>query len=63
VLDLYALEVLAATGNPHIPAAGWPNTAVYVPEYQRRHIKRTEQFELCLVGPAGGGSSFHQFAL
>jgi ribonuclease J len=46
VLDLYALEVLAATGNPNIPQAGWPNFAVYVPEYQRRHIKRTERFDL-----------------
>ena len=46
VLDLYALEVLAATGNPHIPRADWPNIAVYVPEYQRRHIKRTERFDV-----------------
>ena len=46
VLDLYALEVLGATGNPRIPAAGWPNLAVYVPEYQRRHIKRTERFDI-----------------
>jgi ribonuclease J len=46
VLDLYALEVLSATENPHIPQAGWPNLAVYVPEYQRRHIKRTEQFDI-----------------
>jgi len=46
VLDLYALEVLAATGNPNIPQAGWPNLAVYVPEYQRRHIKRTERFDI-----------------
>lgn len=46
VLDLYALEVLAATGNPHIPLADWPNIAVYVPEYQRRHIKRTERFDV-----------------
>jgi ribonuclease J len=46
VLDLYALEVLAATGNPHIPQAGWSNVAVYVPEYQRRHIKRTKQFDI-----------------
>ena len=46
VLDLYALEVLAATGNPNIPASGWPNVAVYVPEYQRRHIKRTERFDI-----------------
>jgi ribonuclease J len=46
VLDLYALEVLAATGNTNIPAPGWPNLAVYVPEYQRRHIKRTERFDI-----------------
>ena len=46
VLDLYALEVLAATGNPNIPQAGWPNVAVYVPECQRRHIKRTERFDI-----------------
>ena len=46
LLDLYALEVLAATGNPNVPAAGWPNLAVYVPEYQRRHIKRTERFDI-----------------
>ena len=46
VLDLYALEVFRATDNPNIPAAGWTNLAVYVPEYQRRHIKRTERFDL-----------------
>lgn len=46
LLDLYALEVLAATGNPNVPSAGWPNLAVYVPEYQRRHIKRTERFDI-----------------
>ncbi|HXA22002.1 MAG TPA: MBL fold metallo-hydrolase [Acetobacteraceae bacterium] len=46
VLDLYALEVLAATDNPKIPVAGRPNTTVYVPEYQRRHIKRTERFDI-----------------
>ncbi|WP_428392767.1 MBL fold metallo-hydrolase [Lichenicoccus sp.] len=46
VLDLYAMEVLRATGNANVPAAGWPNLAVYVPEYQRRHIARTERFDL-----------------
>lgn len=46
LLDLYAMEVLRATGNPNVPAAGWPNLAVYVPEYQRRHIARTERFDL-----------------
>jgi ribonuclease J len=46
VLDLYALEVLAATGNPRIPGAGWPNVAVYVPDYQRRQIVRTGRFDI-----------------
>ena len=40
------MEVLRATGSPNIPAAGWPNLAVYVPEYQRRHIARTKRFDL-----------------
>ncbi len=46
VLDLYAAEVLAATGNPNIPRPGWPNLAIYVPQYQRRQIKRTGRFDL-----------------
>ncbi|MDE2005876.1 MAG: MBL fold metallo-hydrolase [Rhodospirillales bacterium] len=46
VLDLYALEVLAATDNVHVPHAGWPNLTVYVPEYQRRHIKASGKFEI-----------------
>ena len=46
VLDLYALEVMAATGNPKIPQPGWSNLAVYVPEYQRRHIKANERYDI-----------------
>ncbi len=46
VLDLYALEVLRATENPSIPVAGWPNLAVFVPQYQRRHVARTTRFDL-----------------
>jgi ribonuclease J len=46
VLDLYALEILAATGSPRVPQAHWPNVVVYVPEYQRRHIKRTGRFDI-----------------
>lgn len=46
VLDLYALEVMAATDNVHTPCAGWPNLTVYVPEYQRRQIKATERFDI-----------------
>jgi ribonuclease J len=38
--------MLKATGNANLPAAGWSNLSVYVPEYQRRQIKRTERFDL-----------------
>lgn len=46
VLDLYALEILRATGCAHVPQVGWPNLVVYVPEYQRRQIRRSQRFEL-----------------
>lgn len=46
VIDLYAAEVLRATGNANIPQSDWPNIAVYVPHYQRVRIKQTERFDL-----------------
>lgn len=46
LLDLYAMEVLKATGNEHLPRPGWPNLSVYIPEYQRRQIARTKRFDL-----------------
>ena len=46
VIDLYAAEVLRATGNPNIPQSDWPNVAVHVPQYQRVQIKRSGRFDL-----------------
>lgn len=46
LLDLYAMEILKATDNEKLPAPGWPNLSVYVPEYQRRQIARTKRFGL-----------------
>ncbi len=46
VLDLYAAEVLAATGNPSIPQSDWLGVAVFVPQHQRVRIKRTGRFDL-----------------
>ena len=46
LLDAYAMEVLRATGHPAMPAPGRRNLAVYVPEYQRRHLKRTARFDI-----------------
>jgi ribonuclease J len=38
--------ILRATDNPNLPAPGWPNLAVYVPEYQRRQIAKSQRFDL-----------------
>lgn len=46
LLDIYAMEMLRATGNANLPNAGWPNLSVYVPEYQRRQIARSKRFDL-----------------
>lgn len=46
VIDLYAAEILRATGNANIPQTDWPNIAVYVPHYQRVRIKQDERFDL-----------------
>ncbi|KOX53559.1 lactamase [Streptomyces purpurogeneiscleroticus] len=46
VLDLYAAEVLAATGNPRVPQSHWPDVGVFVPQHQRVRVKRTGRFDL-----------------
>ncbi|MEP9380328.1 MBL fold metallo-hydrolase [Aquabacter sp. CN5-332] len=46
IIDLYAAEVLRATGNANIPQSDWPNMAVYVPQYQRVRIKQSGRFDL-----------------
>lgn len=46
LIDLYAAEVLRATGNPRIPQSDWAHVALYVPNYQRVQIKRSGRFDL-----------------
>ena len=46
IIDLYAAEVLAATGNPNIPRSDWSQMAVYVPQHQRVQIKRSGRFDI-----------------
>ncbi len=46
VIDLYAAAILEATGGANIPQSSWPGIALYVPESQRRLIKRNGWFEL-----------------
>ncbi|ATD66082.1 MBL fold metallo-hydrolase [Luteimonas chenhongjianii] len=46
VIDLYTAAILEATGNLNLPQSDWSDVALYVPEAQRRHIKRTKLFDL-----------------
>lgn len=45
VLDLYAAAILEATGNLNLPQSSWQDVALYVPESQRRHIKKNQMFD------------------
>ena len=44
IIDLYTAEVLRATGNPKIPQGDWDGVRVYLPESQRRLVRRKALF-------------------
>jgi len=46
VMDLYGAMILEATGNEEIPQSHWNNVRLFVPEWQRRHVKKNEMFSL-----------------
>lgn len=45
VVDLYTAEILAATGNSHIPQSDWNRIALCIPQRQRLQIKKAGLFE------------------
>jgi ribonuclease J len=45
VIDLYTAAILHATGNDRLPQSDWRDVALYVPEAQRRQIKRSGLFD------------------
>ena len=45
VLDLYAAQILEATGNSRVPQSHWDGIAVAIPHQQRLQIKRNGWFE------------------
>jgi ribonuclease J len=45
VVDLYTAEILAATGNSHVPQSDWNRIALCVPQRQRLQIKTAGLFE------------------
>lgn len=46
ILDMYTAHILKATGNANLPQADWAGVRVFLPEFQKRRIKRNKEFEL-----------------
>jgi ribonuclease J len=46
IIDLYTAEILRATENPHIPQGDWLGVRVFIPQWQRRLVKRKQLFHL-----------------
>lgn len=46
ILDMYTAEILQATGNPKLPQAAWDGIKVFLPESQKRQIKRRRLFSI-----------------
>lgn len=45
ILDLYTAEILRATENPNLPQGTWERGRVFLPESQKRQIKKSRQFD------------------
>jgi ribonuclease J len=46
VIDLYSAAILQATGNDRLPQSDWRDVVLYVPEAQRRQVKRAGLFDV-----------------
>lgn len=46
VVDLYAAEILHATGQNSIPQTSWPDVALFTPRHQQVKVKRAGRFDL-----------------
>lgn len=46
IVDMYAAEILRATGNERLPQAGWDGVRVFLPAGQKRRIKSEQAFDV-----------------
>jgi ribonuclease J len=46
IIDMYTAHVLRATGNEHLPQAGWGEIKVFLPKSQKWQIMRKKEFQL-----------------
>jgi ribonuclease J len=46
IIDMYTAHVLRATGNEHLPQAGWGEIKVFLPKSQKWQIIQKKEFQL-----------------
>ena len=46
IVDMYAAEILRATGNPRLPQAGWNGIQVFLPASQKWRIQNEKAFDI-----------------
>jgi len=46
IIDMYTAHILSATENPNLPQAHWDGVRVFLPEFQKRRIKRQHDFDV-----------------
>ena len=46
ILDMYTAHILAATENPRLPQADWPETRVFLPWSQKQRIIQDKSFHI-----------------
>jgi len=46
IIDMYTAHILKSTENPNLPQAHWDGVRVFLPEFQKRRIKRQHDFDV-----------------
>jgi ribonuclease J len=46
IMDMYTAEILRETGNPKLPQGTWKGVRVFLPESQKKQIKKSGQYDL-----------------
>ena len=46
IIDMYAAEILRATGNDHLPQAEWDSIGVFLPKSQKMRIMQSQAYQV-----------------
>lgn len=45
IMDMYTAEILRETGNPKLPQGTWDGVKVFLPDSQKKQVKKNRQYE------------------